>query len=120
MKNRFRWLTLILLLFVLPASAADKGTVLPNVVVVTTGGTVAMKYDPASGGAVPAVSGRDLIAAVPGLEKIASIETMEFSNIDSSQMTPRALAEPECQGAETSRAIRCAGRCSYSWHRHHG
>jgi len=88
MKNRFRWLTLILLLFVLPASAADKGTVLPNVVVVTTGGTVAMKYDPASGGAVPAVSGRDLIAAVPGLEKIAAIETVEFSNIDSSQMTP--------------------------------
>lgn len=110
MKNRFRWLPLlVLLLFALPASAADPATVLPNVVVVTTGGTVAMKYDPVSGGAVPAVSGRDLIAAVPGLEKIASIETVEFSNIDSSQMTPelwrdlsarvqKILERPDVQG----------------------
>ncbi len=62
---------------------------LPKVVVVTTGGTVAMKYDKASGGVVPTVSGKDLMAAVPGLEKIASIETVEFCNIDSSQMTPK-------------------------------
>ena len=61
---------------------------LPKVVVVTTGGTVAMKYDPASGAAVPAVSGKDLIEAVPGLDKLANIETVEFCNIDSSQMTP--------------------------------
>jgi len=61
---------------------------LPKVVVVTTGGTVAMKYHPASGGVVPAVSGKDLILAVPGLGEIADIETVEFCNIDSSQMTP--------------------------------
>lgn len=62
---------------------------LPKVVIVTTGGTVAMKYDPASGGVVPALSGKDLIAAVPGLGKIANIETVGFCNIDSSQMTPK-------------------------------
>ena len=61
---------------------------LPTVVVVTTGGTIAMKYDPASGGVVPAVSGKDLLKAIPRLGKIANIETVEFSNIDSSQMTP--------------------------------
>ncbi len=47
-----------------------------------------MKYDSASGGAVPAVSGKDLIEAVPGLDHIAAIETVELCNIDSSQMTP--------------------------------
>lgn len=61
---------------------------LPNIVVLTTGGTIAEKIDPATGGAVPAVSGNDLIAAVPGLEKIANISVVEFCNIDSSQMTP--------------------------------
>jgi len=68
---------------------ADAGDLaLPKVVVVTTGGTIAMKYDPASGGVVPAVSGKDLIEAVPGLDKIAEIEAIDFCNIDSSQMTP--------------------------------
>ncbi len=61
---------------------------LPTVVVVTTGGTIAEKYDPSTGGVVPAVSGNDLLAAVPGLSGIASIEVVEFCNIDSSQMTP--------------------------------
>jgi L-asparaginase len=62
---------------------------LPTVVVVTTGGTIAEKIDPATGAAVPAVSGKDLISAVPGLEKIANIRTVEYSNIDSSHMTPQ-------------------------------
>ncbi len=66
----------------------DHSSLLPKVVVVTTGGTIAMKYDPASGGAVPALSGKDLMMVVPGLGKIAIIETVEFCNIDSSQMTP--------------------------------
>ncbi|BAF71837.1 asparaginase [Sulfurovum sp. NBC37-1] len=67
----------------------DTKDILPVVVVVTTGGTIAMKYDPVSGGVVPAVSGKDLLEAVPGLGKIAKIETVEFCNIDSSQMTPK-------------------------------
>ena len=35
-----------------------------KVVVITTGGTIAMKYDPITKGLVPAVSGEDLIEAV--------------------------------------------------------
>ncbi|MFA5159328.1 MAG: asparaginase [Candidatus Omnitrophota bacterium] len=61
---------------------------LPTVAIVTTGGTIAEKLDPKTGGAVPAVSGKDLLEAVPGLSKIANIKVVEFSNIDSSQMTP--------------------------------
>jgi len=94
MKSGFKLMLVLpffFLLIWLPANAGStKGynPSLPKVVVVTTGGTVAMKYDPASGGVVPAVSGEDLIVAVPGLDKIANIETVEFCNIDSSQMTP--------------------------------
>jgi L-asparaginase len=61
---------------------------LPNVAVVTTGGTIAEKKDPKSGKSVPAVSGAELVKAVPGLEKVANIGVLNFMNIDSSQMTP--------------------------------
>jgi len=66
---------------------------LPTVAIVTTGGTIAEKTDPTTGGAVPAVSGEDLLAAVPGLAKVAKIKVVEFSNIDSSQMTPEMWAK---------------------------
>jgi len=94
-RRGFLLILALTLCFSLPSAHADKNkgadagnTSLPKVVVVTTGGTIAMKYDPASGGVVPAVSGKDLIEAVPGLGKIADIEATEFCNIDSSQMTP--------------------------------
>lgn len=64
---------------------------LPIVAVVTTGGTIAEKSS-AGGGAKPAVSGKDLIAAVPALAKVANIGVVEFSNIDSSQMSPSIWA----------------------------
>lgn len=65
---------------------------LPTVVIVTTGGTIAEKTDPTGGGAVPALSGKDLIKAVPELGKIANIKVVSYSNIDSSQMTPELWA----------------------------
>ena len=87
MKRNFRLIVMILFLsfYIVPLSAAQT---LPKVVIVTTGGTVAMKYDSATGGVVPAVSGKDLIEAVPGIDKIANLQTVEFCNIDSSHMTP--------------------------------
>jgi len=66
---------------------------LPTVAIVTTGGTIAEKRDPKTGGAVPAVSGADLVEAVPGLAKVANIKVVPFSNIDSSQMTPEIWAK---------------------------
>ena len=64
-----------------------------KVVVFTTGGTIAMKFDPKVNGLVPAVSGADLAAAVPGLDKLAEIEVKEFSNIASPNMTPQKMFE---------------------------
>lgn len=61
---------------------------LPTVAIVTTGGTIAEKVDPKTGGAVPALTGEELIKAVPELSAVANIKVINFSNIDSSQMTP--------------------------------
>lgn len=62
-----------------------------TVVVVATGGTIAMKYDEASQGLVPACSGEDLAAAVPGLANVAPLEFLQFSNIASPAMTPQNM-----------------------------
>ena len=63
-----------------------------KVIVLTTGGTIAMKLDPAHG-IVPAVSGEDLVASVPGLREACPIEVTEFSNIPSPHMTPKRMFE---------------------------
>lgn len=65
---------------------------LPTVAIVSTGGTIAEKTDPKTGGAIPAVSGMELVEAVPGLNKLANIGVLNFSDIDSSQMTPAIWA----------------------------
>uniref|UniRef100_UPI004028D409 asparaginase n=1 Tax=Mesosutterella multiformis TaxID=2259133 RepID=UPI004028D409 len=62
-----------------------------KVIVFTTGGTIAMKYDAEKGGLVPAVSGADLAAAVPGLDKVADVEVREFSNVASCNMSPERM-----------------------------
>lgn len=61
---------------------------LPKVLVMTTGGTIAMRYDPVKRGNVPAVCGKDLIEAVPPLGEICSPEVVEFANIPSFHMSP--------------------------------
>lgn len=61
---------------------------LPRVHVVATGGTIAMQLDPRQGGAIPAFSGADLIAAMPELAQIARLSVEEFSNIPSEHVTP--------------------------------
>lgn len=68
-----------------------------------------MRFNMAKGGAVPAVSGNDLIAALPALRDLCPLEVLEFSNIPSFHMTPSimlrlaeaveaALAVPETAG----------------------
>ena len=62
-----------------------------KVVVVATGGTIAMKYDEQSKGLIPACTGEDLAAAVPGLGEIAPLEFIQFSNVASPAMTPELM-----------------------------
>lgn len=62
-----------------------------KVIVVATGGTIAMKYDESSGGLVPACTGEDLAAAVPALANVAPLEFVQFSNKASPAITPEDM-----------------------------
>ena len=68
-----------------------------KVIVVATGGTIAMKYDEASQGLVPACTGEDLAAAVPALADVAPLEFVQFSNIASPAMTPQNMWDLHCK-----------------------
>lgn len=62
-----------------------------KVVVLTTGGTIAMRYDPQSGGNVPAVTGAELLQAVPALATVGTVEVREFSNMPSGYMNAQTM-----------------------------
>lgn len=57
------------------------------IVAVFTGGTISMRHDAALGGAVPALSGRDILAATRGIEDVAAVEVDEFGAFPGPHMT---------------------------------
>ena len=59
-----------------------------KVMVLATGGTIAMKMDEKIGALVPACTGEDLVAAVPGLDKVAHVEVEQICNVASPNMLP--------------------------------
>ena len=61
---------------------------LPHVTILSTGGTIASQYDEARGGLVPALSGAELVAAVPELSEVATVKVEQIANIGSPDMTP--------------------------------
>src|SRR3989304_8244591 len=62
---------------------------LKNLAIVMTGGTISEKTDPKTGASVVSGSPADeLVQSMPNLTKIANLKIVEYSNIDSSQMTP--------------------------------
>ena len=61
---------------------------LPLVKVLSTGGSIASTYDPVQKGFVPALSGDQLIGAIPEIKTVARIEVEPISNLGSSDMTP--------------------------------
>ncbi|MGH7470761.1 MAG: asparaginase [Longimicrobiales bacterium] len=61
---------------------------LPRVVVLATGGTIASRVDPNTGALAPALTGADLVRAVPGLDTIARVEAEQIANVGSYDMTP--------------------------------
>ncbi len=99
-----------------PSQTADQkppAANLPVVKLIATGGTIAMKIDPVKKAPVPAISGEDLIATVPEIEKVARIEVQNLSNVPSDYMDPdrwiqlqkavaQALARPEVAGVIVS------------------
>jgi L-asparaginase len=52
-----------------------------------TGGTISMRHDPSIGGAIPALSGRDILAATRGIEEVADFEIEEWGAYPGPHMT---------------------------------
>jgi L-asparaginase len=112
MKPFHHLITISALLAAAPAAAQEAAPDQdpPTVAVVATGGTIAMTPDPETGAPVPALSGEDLVAAVPALAELADIRVVEFSNVPSPYMGPdrwpdlaravdEVLADPDVAGA---------------------
>jgi L-asparaginase len=82
----------------------------PVVQFIATGGTIAMKIDPATGGVVPAITGDDLMESVPDAGRYARVEVNNFARMSANYITNAwwanltravsdALARPEVAGA---------------------
>ena len=89
--GRFQMSTLLIFIlggmFLGNFASADQ-VVLPVCQMIATGGTIAMKIDPAKNAPVPALSGQDLVASVPELAKVATVRVENLFNIPSGDMDP--------------------------------
>jgi len=61
--------------------------------VIFTGGTIAMGADPKTGGAVPLLSGEDLMNGIPGLDCIAAVDCLDFCNKPGPHIRPEEVLE---------------------------
>lgn len=57
--------------------------------VLFTGGTISMRVDPATGAAVPAMSGDEIVARVPGLRRDAVLALEDYARLPGPHVTPR-------------------------------
>jgi L-asparaginase len=81
----------------MPAHAAETGkdaaaaTNLPRILVLATGGTIAGQADPRASGAYKSgqITGEQLVQAVPGLDKLASVNAEQISSIGSQDMNDK-------------------------------
>ncbi|MBI4278688.1 MAG: asparaginase [Armatimonadetes bacterium] len=63
----------------------------PRIVIVATGGTISSRTREAGAGYTPALTGADLVAAVPDIEALAAVEVDDFAHILSQAMTPEMM-----------------------------
>ena len=64
-----------------------------RVIVIFTGGTIAMGTDPKTGGAVPLLSGEDLMNGIPDLKNIASVDILNFCNKPGPHILPEEILD---------------------------
>ncbi|HBY61778.1 MAG TPA: L-asparaginase, partial [Solibacterales bacterium] len=58
---------------------------------VFTGGTISMSIDPTLGGAVPTLSGEEILAHAPRIPKMTEPELIEFSRLPGPHVTPEQM-----------------------------
>lgn len=94
---------------------------------IATGGTIAYKFDEAVGASVPAVTGADLIRAVPQLGDLAEIDVLQLSNVGSPVLTPhdflryakecaRVAEAGEADGIVLTMGTATLAECAYTLH----
>ncbi|MCF6228729.1 MAG: asparaginase [Planctomycetes bacterium] len=64
----------------------------PRIRLIFTGGTISMRDDDGRG-AVPVLSGEDLLNDVPGLEEFCEVEAYDFGQLPGPHMTPARMME---------------------------
>lgn len=65
----------------------------PRLATFFTGGTISMQIDPATGGAIPMLSGEEIIAQVPGLNDIAEFDLINFDRLPGPHWTLKRMME---------------------------
>jgi glutamyl-tRNA(Gln) amidotransferase subunit D len=76
-----------------PSSLPKQETGLPQVAIISTGGTIASRVDYRTGGVRPALSASDLYSVVPELSKIAVIDTEILFSLFSENITAKHWSE---------------------------
>lgn len=61
--------------------------IMKKVVIIFTGGTISMRIDEKTGGAVPYLSGKEIINLIPGINQLADIEIYDFGKYPGPHMT---------------------------------
>lgn len=64
-----------------------------KIAVIFNGGTISMKIDPKLNAAVPTLSGAEIMSFVTGADKLADIETFNFSSNPGPHMTPEVMMD---------------------------
>jgi L-asparaginase len=64
-----------------------------RVAIVFTGGTISSRFDPTTGGHMAALDGSEILAGTPGLERVASVEAIDWGRVPASQFTFAQLLE---------------------------
>lgn len=101
------------------------GDCMKRLKVLATGGTIAYKWDEAAGGAVAAVTGADLVEAVPQLAEIAHVDILQLSNVASPVLGPqdflkfasecrRIAAANEADGIVLTMGTATLAECAYT------
>jgi L-asparaginase len=95
-----------------------------RIAVVFTGGTIAMRAD--AGANVPTLRGEDLLAAAPGLDRIAQVEPIDWGLVPASHLTfdqvldighvlDEALQRPEIDGAVVVQGTDVIEETAFAW-----
>ncbi len=65
----------------------------PRVLLLATGGTISMQVDRERGGAVPRLSGREILESIPGVQEVAQVDVREFGRLPGPHVTIERMWE---------------------------